>query len=227
VAILRELSTTGDVAYLVALAAPLAGTFLLSPLILAAALPQLAANLLSSSGGHTDPRLHTVSVIIPFLWAATVFGLARLSPRRSMFLGSLVLALSVGAFVVLGPQTGARASATGVWYYGPPSRGHLDALRKAVALVPPGAPVAATTKLGSQLSARREFYSVPVLRNAEWVVIDTLDPWVPVPPEDADAGTIGSFRPDLLRSAITRLAASDEWNREFEQQGVVVFRRRT
>lgn len=226
VTVLREISTTGDIAYLVALAAPLAGTFVLSPLILVAALPQLTANLLSSSGGHIDPRLHTVSVLIPPLWAATVFGLARLPARLSMLLGSLVLALSVGALVVLGPQTGSSPSAAAVWYYGPPPPIHLDALRQAVALVPADAPVAATAKAGSQLSARRHFYSVPILGDADWVVVDTLDPWVPLPPEDSEVGTIGSFRPDLVRAMVARLAASDEWARAFDQQGVAVFRRR-
>ena len=120
--IISELVTSGDVAYLLAITAPFAGLFLLSPLLLAAAAPQLAANMLSSVGGHTDPRLHTVSVVLPFLMVATIFGIARLRPARATIAATIVLATSVGMTVVFGPRSGDAVS-IGLWYYGDPSHG--------------------------------------------------------------------------------------------------------
>ena len=45
----------------------------------AVALPQLLANGLSDFRSMTDPRYHSVAAVIPFLIAATVFGVARVS----------------------------------------------------------------------------------------------------------------------------------------------------
>ena len=52
-------------------------------------------------------------------------------------------------------------------------------LDRAVALVPEDAPVSATNRVGSHLSARRYIYSVPVVRRAEWIVLEMTDTWVP------------------------------------------------
>ncbi len=224
-ALLGELVTRRDAAYVAALGLPLAGMFLLSPLLLLPAAPQFAANTLSSVTGHADPRFHTISVLVPFLWAATVFGLARLSPQRSMLAAVLILALSLGGFVALGPHAGSRAYAPSDWYHGDPPAGHIEAIRDAVSLVPPNAPVAATAKAGSQLSARRYFYSVPTLGRADWVVVDTLDPWVPAWQTEPRRSMIGSFRPDAIRRTVDRLAASNQWLLAFRQNGVYVFRR--
>jgi hypothetical protein len=47
---------------------------------------------------------------------------------------------------------------------------HARAAQRAVDLVPSGAAVSATNGLGSHLSARREIYLFPVVRDARWVV---------------------------------------------------------
>lgn len=224
-AVLGELTTLRDLAYVLALGAPLAGAFFLAPLLLLPALPQLAASMLSSVGGHIDPRFHNGSVIIPFLWAATVFGLARLSPRRSTVVAALVLALSVGSQVALGPRTGPRGHAPGIWYYGLPPASHIDAVRTAVSLVPSDVPVAATTKAGSHLSAREHFFSVPVTDRATWVLVDTWDPWVPVRPRSSTPSMIGQFSPAIVQATVKRLRASPEWKTVYERSGVFVFRR--
>ena len=78
-AILSAATHGGDVFYVTMLALPLAGVFVLAPALAAVALPQLAATLLAGFPATTDPRAHYIAGIIPFLLAATVLGLGRLS----------------------------------------------------------------------------------------------------------------------------------------------------
>jgi uncharacterized membrane protein len=193
-----------DLAYLVWLAAPLAGLFLLAPGLPAVALPQLLANGLSDSPATSGPQQHYIAAVIPFLIAATVLGISRL-PRARRILGALVvLMLSAMLTVFAGPW---RGSPSAIWYQEPVPPEHVDALRAAVAVVPDDAPVSATNKAGSHLSARRYVYRVPVLGRAEWVVLDTGDP-----------------RDGLRARALTQQIRSDSaWRVVFTQDGVFVF----
>jgi uncharacterized membrane protein len=218
-----ELVTRANFVYLVALAAPLAGACLLSPLLLAAAVPQLAINMLSPISAHANPRFHTVSVVLPILTSATVLGIARLSPRRAAIFAGVILWASVAMLVVYGP--GSEVRGVGAWYDGTPPEEHIDALRDGVALVPSSAAVAGTTKVGSRLSARRYFFSVPKLGRADWVIVDTLDPWVPLRPEKRRRTTIGRFDPQLIQGFVDRLDLSSDWRKVYERSGVYVFRR--
>src|SRR5262249_12664016 len=63
-----------DLLFVVALAAPLAGLFVLAPLLAAVAAPQLAANLLANHSHTTDPHVHYIAPILPFLFAAVALG---------------------------------------------------------------------------------------------------------------------------------------------------------
>jgi hypothetical protein len=181
--------------------------------------------MLSSVGGHIDPRLHTVSVVLPFLMVATILGIARLSPARATMAATIVLASSVGMTVVFGPRSGEDAALTGAWHTGAPPAGHIQAIREAIGLVPADAPVAATTKAGSHLSARRYFYSVPIYNEADWVVVDVWDPWVPLEPNGPKRATIGSYNRPMLRRLVAFLGDSAEWRSVYRKSGVYVFRR--
>ena len=80
---------------------------------------------------------------------------------------------------------------------------------------------------GSHLSARRYFSSVPLLRNSEtvanWVVIDMLDPWMPIRPADGSSwGTVDAQRLEVFKR---RLEGSRQWQLVFAQSDVYVFRR--
>ena len=221
-AIATALGTGRDLVYLLALAVPLAGAFLLAPTLASVALPQLVANGLSSIEGTTDPSGHHVAGVIPFLIAASVLGLARVPSARRVAVTAAVLALSLGFSFALGPWPGMPAQRSP---YGAPSADRVDALRDAVMLIPNEAPVAATTKAGSHLSARRYFYSVPVLRRAEWVIVDLRDRWLPLPPLDSDRPTWGREDPALLEAFRVRLETSSDWRKVFERSGVFVFRK--
>jgi hypothetical protein len=120
--------------------------------------------------------------------------------------------------VVLGPWPGTPGrSITSYWAV--VSADRADALRRAVALVPEGAPAGSTNRLGSHLAERRYFYSVPVVGRAQWIVVDTEDSWIPT-------RFGGDEDPDALAAFVERIRNEPSWENVFDQQGVLVFRRR-
>jgi hypothetical protein len=217
-AIVSAVGTWRDLLYVFLLAAPLGGLFVLAPGLAAVALPQLAANALAGFSATSDPRAHYVAAIIPFLIAATVIGLARLSPTGRMRGAILTVTLCVVSSVMVGPWPGAIAGAPD-FYRTDTSPEFLGALRHAVDLVPEDAPVASTNRLGSHLSGREYVASVPVVGRAEWIVLDMSDPWVP------GRRYGGANDPAALAEFRTELRRSSEWKLVFEQGDVVVFRK--
>ena len=152
-----------DIAYLVWLGLPLLFLFVLSPGLAAVALPQLLANGLSDFRSMTDPRYHSVAAVIPFLIAATVFGIARIgAPRRGLAAAAVLVCSATLAIFVGAVGAGRRRAfrSEGDPYV---SAARVAALADAVALVPAGAPVTASNTVGGHLSARRYVYSVPLL----------------------------------------------------------------
>jgi uncharacterized membrane protein len=209
-----------DLAYLIWLGIPLGGLFLLAPGLAAVALPQLLANGLSDSSAMSGPQHQYTAAVIPFLIAATVFGLARLPSARRVFSAAVVLLISTMLSFYAGSWSGAPA-AVDLWYQDPVTRTHVSALDAGVALVPDDARVGATNKVGSHLSARRYFYSVPFVTGADWIVLDTRDPWVVV---RADSLTLGEH-PEVLRAFKQRIERSPVWVKVFQRDGVLVFER--
>jgi uncharacterized membrane protein len=220
VAILAALVEGHDIVYLIWLGLPLLFLFLLSPGLALVALPQLLANTLSDFRSMSDPRYHSVAAVIPFLIAATIFGIARIGAPRRTIAAAAVLTCSAMLALVVGPwgravgqkPLGGRESI---------AQARVEALRDAIALVPDGAPVSVSNSVGAHLSARQFVYSVPVLGRAEWVVIDRGDPWV-VRPDSP----ILTNHPEIVRALAERLERDAAWRSVFEREGVVVFRKR-
>jgi uncharacterized membrane protein len=209
-----------DLAYLILLGVPLAGFFFLAPGLAAAALPQLLANGLSDSPATSGPQHQYVAAVIPFLIAATVLGIARL-PRARRVLGAMVVLMgSIVLTLYAGPFPGTPANVD-LWYQDHVPREHVAALEAAVSLVPDDAAVSATNKAGSHLSTRRYFYSVPLVAGADWIVLDTRDPWLAPRVENL---TLGPY-PDLLRAFRQRIEQDPAWKRVWSEDGVVVFKR--
>jgi hypothetical protein len=236
---------TGDrLAYLLTLLVPLLLLPLLSPL-LAAALPQFAINLLAGAGlgdttGPVNPirtiEYHYAVVLVPFLIAAAILGLARLRDGRAGRLGEwvgpvtrrpgLLAGLLVGAVVL----AGVRGGPVPVWSWVPGgwqgSSLHTftrddsaRALAEAVAMVPPRAPVSATNDAGAHLSARKRIMLFPVLSGAEWVVVsDTAR-------TRAVARDRPTLRPVTFTPVLRWLRTSPRWERVYDRAGVSVFRR--
>jgi uncharacterized membrane protein len=214
--ILGAVTESRDLLYVALLAVPLAGAFLLAPGLAAVALPQLLANVLAGIDWTTDPHAHYVAGIIPFLFAAIAFGIGRLSVVRATRVAVLVLTLTAAA-AIAGPWPGGIAR-TPSWEGSDAAPEALAARRAAVSLVPPGAAVSTTNRVGSYLSARRYLYSVPVIGRADWIVLDNSDPWIP----DAFGGDVDLPKFDAF---VERIQTSPRWNEVFEQGPVVVYRR--
>lgn len=207
-------------AFLLWLAVPLAGLFLLSPALAAVAIPALLVDGLSDFRSMTDPRYHDIAGAVPFLIAATVLGIGRIErPGRRGFAAILVLALSLELALV----AGAWPRAIGQPTLGTVKTGQgrsVTALADAVSLVPAGAPVSASNDVGAHLSARRYYYAMPMVGRATWMVVDTHDPWVTSP-----RSPILTKHPERIRALVRRIASSPEWRKVFERDGVLVFRK--
>ncbi|HET6642880.1 MAG TPA: DUF2079 domain-containing protein [Gaiellaceae bacterium] len=201
--LLRALTEGRDLTYLLQLSVPLVGLFLAAPLLLVAALPELAANLLSETVTQTSIRLHYTAPIAAILVAGAVFGAARF-PRLIplLLIGSLAGALFLGP-LWSGKLVPERLSA------------HDRVAERAVALVPGDAPVSATNGLGAHLSARRRVFSFPVVREAEWVAVDLRRP----------SYLDRSSTPSTAAVPLARLILSGDWSRVLDEDGIVVLRR--
>jgi len=181
-----------DLSYLASLLLPLALLPLAGPLALLAALPELGLNLLSSTVTQTSVKTHYAATAVPALLVATVFVVTRIGARFAYVAALAALA----GMAVLGPlgRVAVRADA------------HDAAARRALALVPDGAPVSATNTLGAHLSGRERIFSFPVLHEATWVVVDEQ-------------------RLTFLDS-LAALRRDPAWTSVFAEDGVLVFRRR-
>lgn len=217
--IASALFSQSDLVYVFWLAIPLAGLFLLAPGLAAVAVPQLLANGLSDLPSTTAPQHHYIAAVIPFLVAATILGTRRVPPLRQPQAAVLVLLLCVAFNVAVGPWPGFPGTRP-PRFHEPIAADRVSALQTAGALVPGGAPVSATNRLGSQLSSRRYVYLVPELGRAEWVVIDERDSWI------ANPGAVsGSSAPRRLEEFLQRMENSASWNRTYAAEGVFVFHR--
>jgi len=213
--------------YVLALALPVAGLFLLAPLLAAAALPDLLLNTLSSRPEQYQLEYHYVALIAPVLVVASVRGVATVRRRWGGRLGARGRAPAAAAAALV------AASLAGAWHLGPlPVWSHLGGsdwrtneyvvddharvLARAVALIPadPDVVVSATNHAGAHLSARRRIYVFPVVRDAEWVLIDRRRPETIIDVTEAD-----------LAAAFAALERRPDMRRVLHQDGVSVFRR--
>jgi len=159
-----------------------------------------------------------VASSLPFLIAATVFAIARVRPGRRVLAAAGVLVTSASLALVVGPWPRA-VGATPLGGRASLSEGKIEALRDALALVPDGAPVTSSNEVGAHLSARRQVYSVPVLGDAQWVVVDLDEPWV----TRLDSPILTSD-PEVVLAFAERLKHDPAWSTVFDREGVLVFR---
>lgn len=205
--------------YLLDLVLPLAGLCLLAPLVLLAALPELAINLLSKTDTQTSIHFHYTAGLIPPLVVASIFGAARLarkSPRLVLPLAGVALAATlVGNY---------RLGALPIWRDLPGGETlqarysdvtqHDDVAARALRLIPDKAVVSATNSLGAHLSARPKILSFPVVEGAAWVAVD----------ETQLSFRDRSIAPLRAANRLVRLRRSPAWRVVFEQDGVVIFK---
>ena len=204
-----------DLRYVVELTAPLAGLCLLAPLVLVAALPELALNLLSATPTQTSIHFHYTAGLIPVLLIAAVLGAKRLSRWVVPVATVAVVAALVGNYR-LGPIPGWRHVPGGSRYQATAARvtEHDRIATRALALIPKSAVVSATNTLGAHLSARRRVLSFPFVRDATWIAADETQP-----------GYLDRYAPVPTAVALAALRRNPDWRLVFEQDGILVFNR--
>ncbi len=190
-----------DLGYLARLLLPLALVPLAAPLALIAAVPELLLNVLSSTRTQTSVQTHYAATIAPALLVAAVFAARRLGSWAAY----AALGASLAGAIALGPVGRVETHADA----------HDAALRRAVELVPDEAAVSATNGLGAHLSSRERIFSFPVLREAEWVAVDTTR-----------LTFLDSLRPERARPALAALRRDPAWRVVYARDGALVLRKR-
>jgi uncharacterized membrane protein len=206
--------------YLARLFLPLGLLALLSPLLLLAAIPELAINLLSAATPQTSIRFHYTAGLIPVLVAATVLGAARLvrdRPERATTLAGGALVLALVSNYALG--------AIPLWRYfpgGQQAQAHAAEVTQhdriaanALHLIPGAAVVSATNTLGAHLSARSRVLSFPFIQDATWIAADETSP-----------GYADRLAPLPTAVQLSWLRRNPEWRLIFERDGILIFQRR-
>ncbi len=204
--------------YLLELLLPLLALPLLAPLAALTALPEVAANLLSSTRTQTSIHFHYTAAAIPGLMVAAVLGAARLrgrTGRRSLVTAVVVAAVAanyvLGAIPVWRAFPGGESLASREYEV----TAHDRVAGRALRLIPADAVVSATNSLGGHLSERRRVLSFPVFRGAEWIAADETRP-----------GYADRIAPLATSERLRRLRLDDRWRIVFDEDGIVLFRRR-
>ena len=216
--ILEQAFQGRDVHYLFHLLLPLGFLFLLSPVVLIAALPELALNVLSATSTQTSIHFHYTAGAIAPLVAATVLGAALLARRfpagRVAVLAVLVALLAswkIGGIPLWGAVPGGEDYQRNDWRV--TAHDHIAA--QAVSLVPKEAVVTSTNVLGAHLSDRRRVLSLPKLADATWAVAD-----------ETRSSYADRSAPLPAAAALVRLRQSPDWRLVFSRDGVLVFHKR-
>jgi uncharacterized membrane protein len=188
-----------------------------APLTLVAALPELAINLLSSTATQTSIHFHYTAAITPALVAGSVFGAARIARRRPetatpLAVTAVVLALAAGWWLGPLPYPGGEDLAANAWRVD----SHDRVANRALERIPADAVVSASNVLGAHLSERKRILSFPYRQDADWIAVDEKRP------SYADR----AVAPVEAAAAVAWLRRDPAWQLVFEEDGVVVFRRR-
>ena len=213
--------------YLLALLLPLLLLPLFAPLLAAAALPDLLLNMLADWWPNYSIEFHYAAVVSPFLVAAAILGLAGLRRRaRPEWLarvlrpaGAVALVLVAAGLLgtlIMGPVPFggplSRATPSRIDQYQPMA--HSQALDEAAALIPGDAVVSVGNNPGGHLSARRRVLVFPVIRDAEWVMVDRTRP-----------NMLDRLDPLGFRLALEELQARSDFRLVYDRDGVMVFKR--
>jgi len=205
----------GDgVPYLLELLLPLAGLPLLAPLAAATALPELAANLLSTTRTQQSIHFHYTAAAIPGLVAAAVLGARRLRARGRAVTSVVLVVLAsnylLGAIPLWGSlpggeELGAREHVV---------TQHDEVAARALRLLPDDVVVSVTNSFGGHVSGRARVLSFPLLDDATWVAADETRP-----------GYRDRIAPLATTVALRRLRSDPSWRIVFDEDGITLFRR--
>jgi uncharacterized membrane protein len=205
VALVHQVATGHKGFFLVLIFLPFLGFCMRAPLMMVGALPDLAINLLSSNDKQTTIFYQYTAGIIPFVVAASVLGAAKMRKRRHappalLAVGCLLAVLS--PLVFTGSVLANRDADA------------VQAMKRAVKLIPADARVSASISLGGNVAERRVLLNFPSIGKADWVLIG------PTTQLDIDSRT-------ALQPRLKELQSDPNWQRVFFDSGVQVFKRRS
>jgi uncharacterized membrane protein len=217
--LVEKIGSVRGLHYLGELLVPLGGLWLLAPVALVAAVPEVALNLLSRVTTQQSIHFHYTAGLIPALFVASVLGGGRLAERRSRFatrLGPAAVVLALAANYYLGPipfwsdlPGGSRFQTTYTHV-----TEHDRVAARALGIIPPHAVVSTTNTLGAHLSARRRVLSFPLLADATWVAAD-----------ETQSSYLDRISPLPSATDLVNLRRNPSWKLVFEDDGVLVFKR--
>ncbi|TMK72932.1 MAG: DUF2079 domain-containing protein [Actinobacteria bacterium] len=207
--------TGRDLHYALQLLWPLAFLPLLSPLVLVAALPELAINVLSAVTTQTSIHFHYTAGLIAPLVIAAIFGAHRIG-RRAFWVAAAAVLVAVAGNYRLGPVPAWEHVPGGQRFQARASdvTAHDRIAADALRLIPENAVVTATNSLGAHLSARRRVLSFPFIQDATWIAADETQP-----------GYADRYAPVATAEQLVWLRRNPEWKLVFERDGVLVFHR--
>ena len=214
--VFSQLRAAGALAYVEQLLFPVGFLALLAPEVFLLALPSLALNLLADF-----PPMHEVhdliyaAPIVPFVLAATLYGVARLSRWAARWRPSMGLSVNTrmwaigGATLLLLLCTGVDQRLYGYTplgrnYHLYPVTAHDRRAAAIIAQIPPDAKVSAQDRLNPHVSGRETVYIFPRIDDADTVLVDVTGPSWPQHPNDLHATIQG-----LLSSGFGIAAADD------------------
>jgi uncharacterized membrane protein len=207
--VVDALLTLDDLVYMVLLLVPFCGLWLLEPLLALAVAPVLGMNLLSNLSQQTTVNYWYTAPIIPIVVAASILGMRRFTERQQRLWSRALLVFAV-LLTILSPLFNLA-----FWAPAAVSSKH-DAQAGAVALIPRGVPISATNHLGAHLADRRQIFGFPVICDAQWVVVDRGDPFVP---------KWVRLYTSSFADALTALRRDPSWSLVYAREAVLVFHR--
>jgi uncharacterized membrane protein len=204
-AFVHAVSSGHKAVYVAVLLLPFLGLWLLEPLLVLGALPDLAINLLSTEHDQTSIPYHWTAGIVPFVVAASIFGAARFK-RRAVEVSMWVL-VGVACVAIYSPIYLAKGDLKAL---GSPV---TAAQRHAVSLIPASVPVAATNQLGAHLSGRRFLFTFPFISGARWIAVNAND---------------STYRDSAgLKQVVRNFRRNDAWRTVFASHGIFVLHKRS
>lgn len=160
-AVARYAFTPDKILYIFQLFSPVGFLSFFSPLSLLMTVPIFMQNLLSSAFTHSKIYYQYTGLLIPFIFAAAVFGLKRFFEdeanfkKRVMLLSIILIASVVSGFFYKAPQF-----FLGAYFREYAIDDEALARKELVRMIPPRAPALATFKFLPWLANRRDLYSL-------------------------------------------------------------------
>lgn len=213
-AFVDAVATGHKATFLALLFIPVLCLCLLEPLLFLGAVPDLAINLLSSKSEQTMLNYQYAAGIVPFVFAASIFGAARFkrqAGRISLWVLALVACTAIYSPILVlisdVPALGSPVTA---------------AQSHALGLIPKGAPVSASNLLGGYLSERRYISTFPYVARARWIIVDSNDQSYGTKAQARSSGIYLDFERTLRN-----YESDKKWRIVYSSHGVTVLHKRS